>query len=217
MKRRDFLLGAEGVVAEKNIPAKSEDEYVDLVNRAHEGDVASMVTLGDMYSLGAEDLQEDQNEAYICYYLAAKKGHSQAQDSVNEFEAQLTQTEIQKLQQDAENYGCGALALDGCFITTAVYEGLGERDECEELRTLRHFRDTVLLKQDNGREIICEYYRMAPMIVQAIEQSALREKIYAEILENYLLPAIRQIRSKDYEAAYHSYRQMVEQLSAKYL
>ena len=217
MKRRDFVLDGAGMKTVETVSVKCESEYIDLVERAHQGDTESMVALGDIYARGSELLEEDQNEAYICYYLAARNGHERAKSAVMGYEASVSDTRIQFLQQDAESYGCGMLALDGCFISTAVCAGLGKQDDCEELELLRHYRDTILLQQVDGPASVRQYYRLAPMIVRAIEQSSQTEQIYAEILERYLLPAIGQIRTKKYDGAYQSYRQMVEQLSERFL
>ena len=45
----------------------------------------------------------------------------------------------------------------GCFLTTAVCEYLGKADDCEELTTLRAYRDEWLAKQSGGVELIEEY------------------------------------------------------------
>ena len=44
----------------------------------------------------------------------------------------------------------------GCFLTTAVCEYLGKADDCEELTTLRDYRDQWLAKQPGGVELIEE-------------------------------------------------------------
>ena len=46
----------------------------------------------------------------------------------------------------------------GCFITTATCKTLNKGDNCMELTTIRHFRDTWLSNQPNGANIIENYY-----------------------------------------------------------
>lgn len=59
------------------------------------------------------------------------------------------------------NYG-----TSGCFIATAAC-GI----ESEEVTTLRHFRDTVLLSSTLGRLFVRAYYRLSPSIASLIAGS----------------------------------------------
>ncbi len=54
----------------------------------------------------------------------------------------------------------------GCFITTAVCLSMGKADDCEELIAMRLFRDKWLQNQPDGAELIEDYYRTAPAIVE---------------------------------------------------
>ena len=56
----------------------------------------------------------------------------------------------------------------GCFLTTAVAVRRGELDDGPTLTTLRGFRDRWMSRTSHGRELIAEYYRIAPAIVAAI-------------------------------------------------
>ena len=49
-----------------------------------------------------------------------------------------------------------------CYITTAVCKTHNKPDDCYELTTLRGYRDTYLMKTETGREIVEEYYNVAP-------------------------------------------------------
>ena len=55
-----------------------------------------------------------------------------------------------------------------CYITTAACTALGLPDECEELQTLRWFRDNVLT-DEAGLALVGRYYEQAPAIVRAID------------------------------------------------
>jgi hypothetical protein len=52
----------------------------------------------------------------------------------------------------------------GCFLTTACCEYKGLPDDCEELETLRHFRDTYV-----PHELVEAYYQKAPFIVKKVK------------------------------------------------
>lgn len=56
----------------------------------------------------------------------------------------------------------------GCFLTSACVDYLGKPDDCEELTTLRKFRDEYVKNLPDGEAIVKEYYAVAPAIVQKI-------------------------------------------------
>lgn len=58
----------------------------------------------------------------------------------------------------------------GCFITTAAVGAVGLSDDCWELATLRRFRDTVLLPDADGRQLVADYYRLAPAVVERVNR-----------------------------------------------
>ena len=104
-----------------------------------------------------------------------------------------------------------------CFITTAVCEYLHKPDDCYELTTLRAFRDGWLVNQPNGDEIVKEYYRLAPQIVEQLEQSDEKDLVYGELLDYYIAPCIKLIELNAYEACRDLYTEMVNKLKQKLL
>ena len=52
----------------------------------------------------------------------------------------------------------------GCYVATAVY---GSYD-CPQVRVLRRWRDNRLASMAIGRQFIRLYYRVSPVVVQAI-------------------------------------------------
>ena len=104
-----------------------------------------------------------------------------------------------------------------CFITTAVCEHYGKPDNCYELTVLRDFRDNWLNMQEDGEELIKEYYRIAPDIVSEIDKSSDRENEYQRILQVYLEPCIKLIELSAYHACKKLYMQMVYELENKYI
>ena len=53
-------------------------------------------------------------------------------------------------------------------------------EESEEVELLRYFRDNVLSKSPEGRELIKLYYQLSPVIVKVIEED---EEFKAEVKE----------------------------------
>lgn len=102
----------------------------------------------------------------------------------------------------------------GCFITTAMAEQLGKPDDCDELQTLRWFRDKVMLLTPEGENDVAEYYRIAPSIVAKIGNDP--EK-YANLREDFIIPAVEAVKNGDYDAARSIYKYMVNSLKAEVL
>jgi hypothetical protein len=63
----------------------------------------------------------------------------------------------------------------GCFLTTAACTHMGRPDDCVELATLRHFRDYYLSATPEGRTLVQDYYRMAPLILEKLDGATLDE------------------------------------------
>ena len=68
-----------------------------------------------------------------------------------------------------------------CYLTTACMRHRMEKfdDNCEELTILRWFRDKFVLKED-----IEYYYKVAPIVVEAINSIENNNEIYHYIYEN---------------------------------
>lgn len=95
-----------------------------------------------------------------------------------------------------------------CFITTAVCEAENLPDDCYELTVLRKFRDGYMSKFP---EMVKEYYKIAPSIVAKLKSFPDGGvKVFADIKERYLLPAIAAIESDSPETALSIYVDMVK-------
>ncbi|WP_343209820.1 CFI-box-CTERM domain-containing protein [Anaerolentibacter hominis] len=103
-----------------------------------------------------------------------------------------------------------------CYITTAVCETFGKSDRCYELMRFRQFRDDYLLKQENGEELVQEYYSIAPAIVASIDMMPERADVYEGIWNEYLKPCLSQIENGENEACRDNYIRMVRDLEQKY-
>lgn len=103
-----------------------------------------------------------------------------------------------------------------CYITTAVCESLGKGDECHELTVLRRYRDEYLESLDDGKELILEYYDVAPSIVKHINRQSDAKAIYHSIFEQYLMPCISMIEKQENEQCKELYQKMVYDLKDAY-
>lgn len=104
-----------------------------------------------------------------------------------------------------------------CYITTAVCESLDKPDDCYELTMLRKYRDEYLMSSESGKEIVEEYYNIAPTIVKRISRQENAGEIYRGIWEDYLNPCIRMIEENRKEECKGRYIEMVRKLEKEYL
>lgn len=107
---------------------------------------------------------------------------------------------------------CGGLL--GCYITTAVCKYYRKPDNCYMLTTLRRYRDDYLLKTDEGRRLVQEYYETAPKIVAWIDRQPNKDKMYRMIYWRYLKPCVKLIKKRKFVECRDLYVDMVLNLKA---
>ena len=140
---------------------------------------------------------------------------------------QLTQRMVEIWNEKMPEYKIGHSDYDGirggfrkgvfCYITTAVCESLDKPDDCYELTMLRKYRDEYLMSSESGKEIVEEYYNIAPTIVKRISRQENAGEIYRGIWEDYLNPCIRMIEENRKEECKGRYIEMVRKLEKEYL
>lgn len=109
--------------------------------------------------------------------------------------------------------GPPARCRDGCcYITTATCLAQGLGDDCDELATLRWFRDRVLLLTVQGQSEVAEYYRHAPALVALINQRTDAAQLYAAMYREGILPAVAAVKRGDFSTAHAIFRHQVERL-----
>jgi hypothetical protein len=109
------------------------------------------------------------------------------------------------------NDGCSC----GCFLTTACCDFMGLPDDCDELATLRWFRDNYLVKLPHGKELALLYYQVAPTVVKRINRHWNRDEILA-YLYKIIITCVGNIKSRNYLAALHIYSVMTRLLTERF-
>ncbi len=104
-----------------------------------------------------------------------------------------------------------------CYITTAVCESQHKPDDCYELTTLRRYRDTYLMQNEEGRALVEAYYEIAPLIVLIINMQTDSARIYEEIYQEYLVPCLDALKCGEQEVCKERYIQMVMELKERYI
>ena len=105
----------------------------------------------------------------------------------------------------------------GCFLTSACVHAKGLPDNCYELQTLRHFRDTYMKATTEGQKEIKRYYEMAPQIVDKINRLENSDNVYEAIYNQLILPCINLIEKGDSAACYRLYQSYTEKLCYEFL
>lgn len=98
----------------------------------------------------------------------------------------------------------------GCFITTAICVADDKPDDCAELLTLRTFRDGFMHTTPDRRQMVRDYYAMAPMIVNKIDARPDAKQIYSRLKNDYLIPAIAAVDAGQNFDALRIYRKMFD-------
>lgn len=105
----------------------------------------------------------------------------------------------------------------GCYLTSACVESKGLPDNCVELMTLRHFRDTWLANQPGGKEEIVEYYANAPFVVSAINALPNSKEIWNDLYGTLVEPCVEWIKGGKMDLAHELYRKTAKDLIEKYV
>lgn len=118
---------------------------------------------------------------------------------------------VSRGEQLDEDKGSG-----GCFLTTACVESVGLHDNCYELTILRKFRDTYVIQLPDGHVHLDEYYRLAPLILIAIntrhDREAILQRIYQTIQRVILL-----IEQAQFESAFFEYQELFKALKVEFI
>jgi len=118
--------------------------------------------------------------------------------------AEATEAELRAMHKNDE-----CELTSGCFLTTAACDTVGLADDCWELRTLRTFRDGWLSAQMDGLDDIERYYKLAPKIVQRVNQTPDAAKIWLGVYWRTIIPAALLVRFGFNRTARKIYTKMI--------
>ncbi len=103
----------------------------------------------------------------------------------------------------------------GCFITTAVVEILGMKDDSPILESLRFMRGNHMQDNPEYRDLLMLYDVVGPVLAKAIKADENRRSV-AEDIFVYLKKATKFIALDCFDEAIQLYRDMTEALMNKY-
>ena len=84
------------------------------------------------------------------------------------------------------------------------------------METLRRFRDTWLKNFKKGKDVIKQYYEIAPKIVSAINETKNSKLVYDMLYEKMVKPCVTFIEQEKYQEALELYQRMTLQLEKEY-
>lgn len=154
---------------------------------------------------------------YSCYYFT--KGSNWC----SKYDADWNEYPLTKYYRHAEDCPYYDNASDNhsgnhgsdCFLTSACVGYLGKSDDCEELTTLRAFRDGYMRGTSEGEELIKEYYAIAPQIVQKIDASEQKNCAYRYIY-SVVQKCVGLIKQNKNEETMDEYKNMVLTLKKQF-
>jgi TPR repeat protein len=176
----------------------------------------AMVSLAKCYCFGYGTKTDMDKATKLCHKAEALGNASEASKVLNDINTLTSDNTSVKVIIDGEIMSDPGENKSGCFITTAVCDSLKKPDDCEELTILRSYRDNWLRKQSDGDELVQEYYRIAPVIVENIDKEPNSSTIYLDILHDSIEPCIEDIKNGNNEQCKERYMQMVLNLKQKY-
>ena len=151
------------------------------------------------------------DSGYCCSLKREKEGRSEIdQDTVEKYCWGYHYSDCPRYKNRDSSSG-------GCFLTSACTEARGLPDDCEELTTLRAFRDGYMKSLPHGQADICEYYHTAPAIVEHIRSLPNAKEIFDRIYTELVVPCVELIHAGKNNEAYTKYCDYVKSLERLYI
>lgn len=111
----------------------------------------------------------------------------------------------------------GGSGTGGCFLTTACVRAKNLPDDCDELETLRIFRDFFMMSTEQGRVDVEYYYEIAPSIVTVVNSLPNADEIWNALFNQVITPAVNLVKCGKLDDAYQLYKNCVSQLQSRFI
>lgn len=179
---------------------------------------------GRLYQYPDGTFSQDLNIAENFFRKAMSMGHDKAAEElakVTKWKANNTRKVPEKKTTYAPRVthvteSLSSSSSSWCVITSAACAALHKPDDCEELNALRSYRDKMKEENPIIAELIKEYYRVAPLLVQKINAEVDTENIYANLWKNFIEKTYNLIRAGENAQATAIYIDMVQNLCTRY-
>ena len=111
----------------------------------------------------------------------------------------------------------GSNSSSGCFLTSACIEHKKLPDDCYELQVLRAIRDTIVEWDEETRQMVLEYYRIAPSIVDKINEQKNASAVWEQLYDHLVVPCVKLYEDQKIKEAVALYSKTVKELKHHYL
>lgn len=181
----------------------------------------ALFTCGRMYQYG-NGVAQDIYKARDLFKSASNKGHIRAKVEYEKVCGWISSNNVKNTYSKSRDYSTSSsyshVSSSGgpCFLTTATCLALGKEDDCEELIAFKRYRDEHLIYDKDGANLIREYYRIAPFILQSIDKQMSPNMIFQKLYDEYIVVVYEYLKRKDYVNAKATYISMVENLCSMY-
>ena len=108
----------------------------------------------------------------------------------------------------------GGSPSGNCYITTILCNRLGYDDHCDELETLRNFRNSVLQKDIKYQDILYEYDVVGPEIAKELQIEDIF--IVKALFFRFIQPIVHLLKEDKSEEAIQKYAFMTKSLEEYY-
>lgn len=105
----------------------------------------------------------------------------------------------------------------GCFITTAIVNILGMKDDCDALQTLRSFRGNILQKNAQYRDLLLRYDTVGPVLARGLIDDENSIQVALDLYNIYIKGCVGYIKRGNIEYAVSLYTEMVERMISRYM
>lgn len=175
---------------------------------------------GKIYQYGnvlSQDLQKSKNY----FEKAVRQSHSYAEIELHKVTGWIQSNEVKQSYSSSRSYSSSSSSSyssskSWCFLTTATCIALGKEDNCDEVLNYKKYRDEHLRFDDDGRDLIVEYYRIAPRIVKKIDAEPNAKALYLQLYNQYIKVGYDYLQKNDLVNAKKIYIEMVKNLCKKY-
>ena len=180
---------------------------------------------GRLFQYPSGALPQDLDEAAACFKRASALGHAKAADEYNKVKRwkQNDALRVERAEEATRSYAPRVeesprvtVKSSGCFITSAACAALHKPDNCAELTALRAYRDAVREEDPIVAALITEYYRVAPLIVAAMDAESDAAAHYRRLWDERIAATYRLIQEARYKEATLCYIRMTEELCERY-
>lgn len=196
---------------------EDKDSYIDSLSSALVSNIKSKYD--ELKKSQRSNFLIDKNLLLVVYILPAIKGclRNFSESLLDSLISKWNTTFKQSIKAGTYEDINAGFKRKLCYVTTAVCQSLGKDEACKEIRLLKNYRDTFLISEPDGPELIDSYYDIAPTIVNRINKCNNSESIYEDIYCNYINPCVNYIENNKYNECKDLYVKMMHNLKDNYM